>query len=76
MVEHYNDPANIGCRGYIMLICNVLRLTGDSQKPSDYIPTMLTSHHTWKEFEPKLRCPFLLKLLVTWKRTFSFYFSF
>jgi len=55
MVEQYDDPKTFGCRGYILLISNVLRLTCDSQKPSDYIPTMLTSHHTWKDFEPKLR---------------------
>jgi hypothetical protein len=65
MIEHYADEKNIGCRGYIILICNVLRLTCDSQKPSDYIPTMLLSHHTWKDFEPKLRADTMAQVELT-----------
>lgn len=45
----------IGCRGYIILICNVLRLTSDLQSLGEYIPGMLIGHHTWNEFVPKLR---------------------
>ncbi|RUS25513.1 hypothetical protein BC938DRAFT_472044 [Jimgerdemannia flammicorona] len=48
-------PHGQGCRGYILLILNQLRLTGDSQHPSEYIHAMLGSHTRWKEFQPTLR---------------------
>lgn len=55
MIEHYLDQGSSGCRGFILLICNILRLTNDSQKPTEYIPSMLNSHHAWNNFLPTLR---------------------
>jgi hypothetical protein len=44
-----------GARGHIQLICNMLRLTAASQTPSQYVPSMLASHHQWPLFLPRLR---------------------
>jgi len=62
MIEHYEQFPNSGCRGYILLICNVLRLTNDSQRASDYIPSMLSSHHLWNEFLPRLRADTMVQV--------------
>jgi len=65
MISHYLANPNSGCHGYIMLICNVLRLTADSQRPTDYIPSMLVSHHGWNEFLPKLRADTMVQVEIT-----------
>lgn len=55
MIEHYNDEAPSGCHGYILLFCNILRLSADSQPLSEYLPSMLESHHLWQQFIEVLR---------------------
>jgi hypothetical protein len=58
MIEHYRSTTSTdsGLRGYIILMANYMRLTADTQPPSEYLRSFLVSHTNWKEFLPLLRC--------------------
>jgi len=57
MIKHYQDTSvfQSGLRGFILLMCNYLRLTYDTLAPSAYLKNFLSSHEQWKEFVPVLR---------------------
>jgi len=57
MIKHYQTTTAFqsGLRGYILLMCNYLRLTADTLAPSDYLKNFLNSHEQWKEFVAVLR---------------------
>lgn len=44
-----------GAKGFIILMCNYIRLAADTMGTEDYLPHMLTSHDAWKSFLPTLR---------------------
>lgn len=46
-----------GAKGFVILICNYIRLASDTMATEDYLPHMLTSHDAWKSFLPTLRFP-------------------
>ncbi|KAI9145570.1 hypothetical protein BKA69DRAFT_443944 [Paraphysoderma sedebokerense] len=55
MIDHYNEQGgHSDLRGYIILICNTIRLTAEGQSPSEYFHNMLKTHAKWKEFQPIL----------------------
>jgi len=55
LIEQHNSTETSGNKGYVLLICNMIRLTADTQAPGEFIPSMLSSHHQWLEFTPVLR---------------------
>ena len=54
LVKHFKDTEPTAVRGHIILIANIVRLTCESQAPTDYLPALLASHQPWKEFLPEL----------------------
>jgi len=57
MITHYQTTTvfQSGLRGFILLMCNCLRLTADILPPSAYLKNFLSSHEQWKESLPFLR---------------------
>jgi len=56
MIEQYNSPAHKSSRGYILLICNLLRLTSNlAPEKCSFIKLYLKSHDLWQGFLPVLR---------------------
>lgn len=56
MVDAYvKGESNAGNRGYIVRLCNALRLQAVMQPPSSWLCTFLKSHDSWRKFTPLLR---------------------
>jgi len=56
MIEQYNSPTHKPSRGYILLICNLLRLTSNlPPEKCGFIKLYLKSHDMWQGFLPTLR---------------------
>lgn len=56
MVEHYRgDGDTTSNKGYILKICNAIRLQAASQSPDAFLRNFLQSHTTWRGFEQELR---------------------
>jgi len=56
LVEHYReDGDSTSNRGYILQICNAVRLQAASQSPEAFLRNFLQSHTTWRGFEQELR---------------------
>lgn len=54
MINHFQDKALASeCRGFIVLICNTIRLIADKRR-NGYLDIMLKSHHQWQMFVPVL----------------------
>ncbi|KAG7393728.1 hypothetical protein PHYPSEUDO_004491 [Phytophthora pseudosyringae] len=56
LVEHYRaDGDTTSNKGYILQICNAIRLQAASQSPEAFLRNFLQSHTTWRGFEQELR---------------------
>ncbi|CAH0517830.1 unnamed protein product [Peronospora belbahrii] len=56
LVEHYRaDGDSTSNKGYILQICNAIRLQAASQSPDAFLRNFLQSHTTWRGFEQELR---------------------
>ncbi|KAE8884943.1 hypothetical protein PF005_g10995 [Phytophthora fragariae] len=56
LVEHYRaDGDSTSNKGYILQICNAIRLQAASQSPEAFLRNFLQSHTTWRGFEQELR---------------------
>lgn len=56
LVEHYrNDAVGSSNKGYILQLCNAVRLQAASQSPEAFLRNFLQSHTIWRSFEPELR---------------------
>jgi len=55
IIEHYVSDEPSGCRGFIIVICNTIRLAADLQENDGWIRRFLLSHDQWKQFLPQLR---------------------
>lgn len=61
LVEHYRrDESNASngsssYKGYILQLCNAIRLQAASQSPDAFLRNFLQSHTVWRSFEPELR---------------------
>jgi len=57
MIDNYsNISVKTDFKGHILLFCNILRLTGDTQSSDDeYLRRYLNSHSAWRAFLPVLR---------------------
>jgi len=54
LISHFQENNISGCKGYIILLCNIMRLGGDAH-PNDFIQSYLLSHDAWKQFLPTLK---------------------
>jgi len=54
LIDNFNIPRYIDCRGYIILMCNHLRFTKDSQ-PDSYISTIIQENEAWEDFVEELK---------------------
>ncbi|CAI5744546.1 unnamed protein product [Peronospora destructor] len=56
LVEHYRADGDFTSnKGYILQICNAIRLQAASQSPDAFLRNFLQSHTTWRGFEQELR---------------------
>ncbi|KAL3666521.1 hypothetical protein V7S43_008154 [Phytophthora oleae] len=56
LIEHYRaDGDTTSNKGYILQICNAIRLQAASQSPEAFLRNFLQSHTTWRGFEQELR---------------------
>ncbi|KAF4322942.1 hypothetical protein BBO99_00003188 [Phytophthora kernoviae] len=56
LVEHYRgDGDTTSNKGYILQICNAIRLQAASQSPEAFLRNFLQSHTTWRGFDHELR---------------------
>ncbi|TDH70588.1 uncharacterized protein CCR75_001863 [Bremia lactucae] len=56
LVEHYHaDGICTSNKGYILQICNAIRLQAASQSPDAFLRNFLQSHTSWRKFEQELR---------------------
>ncbi|CAI5704906.1 unnamed protein product [Peronospora effusa] len=56
LVEHYRADGDVTSnKGYILQICNAIRLQAASQSPDAFLRNFLQSHTTWRGFEKELR---------------------
>uniref|UniRef100_M4C5A3 Uncharacterized protein n=1 Tax=Hyaloperonospora arabidopsidis (strain Emoy2) TaxID=559515 RepID=M4C5A3_HYAAE len=56
LVERYRaDGDSTSNKGYILRICNAIRLQAASQSPDAFLRNFLQSHTTWRSFEQELR---------------------
>jgi len=63
MIKHFLDNDNhSGSKAMILLMANYLRLEGDCDAPTDFIPNYLDSHEGWKDFLPILKKETLYQL--------------
>jgi len=62
VIEHYRSTELSDCRGFIILICNTIRLAADLQQPNEYLRHYLISHDLWKQFLPILKNDTLIQL--------------
>ncbi|KAK1947936.1 hypothetical protein P3T76_000226 [Phytophthora citrophthora] len=56
LIEHYRaDGDTTSNKGYILQICNAIRLQAASQSPEAFLRNFLQSHTTWRGFDQELR---------------------
>ncbi|CEG41505.1 Armadillo-type fold [Plasmopara halstedii] len=56
LIEHYRADGDFTSnKGYILQICNAIRLQAASQSPDAFLRNFLQSHTTWRSFEQELR---------------------
>ncbi|KAG9403406.1 hypothetical protein AC1031_006051 [Aphanomyces cochlioides] len=55
LVDIYRKDPSISSRGYILQICNSIRLQAATLPPDSFLRTFLQSHATWRSFEAELR---------------------
>jgi len=53
-IDHFDLPQYIDCRGHIIVMCNHLRFTYDSQ-PDSFIRSVLEGNEAWEDFLPDLK---------------------
>jgi len=53
-IDNFNIPRYIDCKGYIILMCNHIRFTYESQS-SSFLKPLLDNNDKWKEFLPILK---------------------
>jgi len=53
-IDNFNIPRYIDCKGYIILMCNHIRFTYESQSNS-FLKPILDNNKKWKEFLPLLK---------------------
>lgn len=61
MIEQYSSTEPSGSRGFIIVMCNTLRLAADLQPQGGYLRHYLNSHDLWKQFLNQLREDTLLQ---------------
>jgi len=54
LIDNFNIPRYIDCKGYMILMCNHLRFTKDSQ-PDSYISSILQENEAWEDFVEELK---------------------
>jgi hypothetical protein len=56
LIEHYRTWQNhSGCKGYILLMCNAIKLFVSQLPIDDVISQLFQSHELWNEFLPVLQ---------------------
>jgi len=56
LVDHFSKSSTTdGNRGFILQLCNVLRLQAATLPPSSWLRSFLQSHDPWRKFLPQLR---------------------
>jgi len=55
MIDHYRSSEPSGLRGFILVMCNMVRFAADIQPPTGFFKHYLTSHDSWKQFVSQLR---------------------
>jgi len=53
-IDNFNIPRYVDCKGYILLMCNHIRFTYESQ-PEGFIQSLLEKNSSWKTFLPQLK---------------------
>ena len=48
-------PQSAGNRGYVLQLCNAIRLQADTMPPTEFLRTYLNSHEQWRNFVGILR---------------------
>jgi len=54
-IDNFNIPRYIDCKGYIILMCNHIRFTYESQPNHSLIQPLLDNNNQWKNFLPILK---------------------
>jgi len=62
ILEHYKSTDSSSSRGYILQMCNVLRLAADLQPSGLILRQYLASHDQWKQLLPIIRIDTLLQI--------------
>ena len=64
MVTEYTDPNSVRCAitGFILELCNHIRLKADVQHSSDYLWSFISQMAAWLSFQPILRQQTLLQV--------------
>jgi len=53
-IDNFNIPQYIDCKGYIILMCNHIRFTYESQSDS-FLKELLDNNEEWEDFLPELK---------------------
>jgi len=53
-INNFNIPQYVDCRGYIIVMCNHIRFTYESQ-PDSFLRSLLEDNEEWEDFLPDLK---------------------
>jgi len=53
-IDNFDTPQYIDCKGYIILMCNHIRFTYESQ-PDSFLRPLLENNEEWEDFLPDLK---------------------
>ncbi|OUM58500.1 hypothetical protein PIROE2DRAFT_64374 [Piromyces sp. E2] len=53
-IDNFDTPYYIDCKGYIILMCNHIRFTYESQ-PDSFLRPLLENNEEWEDFLPELK---------------------
>lgn len=64
LVRAASDTTKSSAKGYVLQICNLIRLVGDLDPPSGYLRTYLSNHDEWIKFLPTLMYYLKFSLII------------
>jgi len=55
IIQHFNEFPKTGCKGFIVMLCNIVRLAAALQPSTGYLRHLINSSILYKSFIPKLK---------------------